>query len=142
MNKLNIMLVAVLMAAASITVSAHDVDSVVVAGPYAVQKPLVIDGVDVKQKKLAETYVLDAPLSLDAVRQGRPVALRDLNADTSLRGQLVMAAFTFSLDAYTKVEIKADGPKQKKVFVNGKEATGSQGYQRGHYTVVVKYTFF
>ena len=139
MNKLNTMLVTVFMAAASITVSAHDVDSVVVAGPYAVQKPLVIDSVDVKQKKLAETYVLDAPLSLDAVRQGRPMALCDLNADTSLRGQLVMAAFTFSLDAYTKIEIKADGPKHKKIIVNGKQATGPQGYQRGQYSVVVKY---
>ena len=139
MNKLNSILVAVFMAAASVAVSAHDVDSVVVAGPYAVQKPLIIDTVNAKQVKLAETFAFDTPLSLDAVRQGRPMALRDLNSDTSLRGQLIMAAFTFSLDRYAKINIKADGPKHKKVFVNGKEATGSKGYQRGQYTVVVKF---
>ena len=139
MNKLNSMLVAVLMAAASVSVSAHDVDSVVVAGPYTVQKPLIIDTVNAKQAKLAETFAFDTPLSLDAVRQGRPMALCDLNSDTSLRGQLVMAAFSFSLDRYAKLTVKADGPKHKKVFVNGKEVTGSKGYQRGQYTVVVKY---
>ncbi|MBP5359961.1 MAG: hypothetical protein J6129_00565, partial [Bacteroidaceae bacterium] len=139
MDKLSSILVAVIMAAASITMSAHEVDTVRVAGPFTVLKPYMIDTVDAKQKKLSDTYALDTYLSTDVARQGRLVAISDLNADSTLRGQLLMAAFTFSLDRYTKLDIKANGPKQKKIFVNGKETTASQGYQRGQYDVVIKY---
>lgn len=139
MDKLSSILVAVIMAAASITMSAHEVDTVRVAGPFTVLKPYMIDTVDAKQKKLSDTYALDTYLSTDVARQGRLVAISDLNADSTLRGQLLMVAFTFSLDRYTKLDIKANGPKQKKIFVNGKETTASQGYQRGQYDVVIKY---
>ena len=133
------LLAAALMAVANIAVYAHDVDTVMVAGPYAVQKPFAIDTVDAKQEKLAETFVLDTPVSLDAVKGGKRMTVAELNADTTLRGKLVLAQFSLLLDAYTKVEIKADGPKHSKVFVNGKETGDKEGYRRGLYDVVIKY---
>ncbi|MBO4593445.1 MAG: S9 family peptidase [Bacteroidaceae bacterium] len=139
MRKTNNLLVAVVMTAASIMMSAHEVDTVRVAGPFMVQRPYMVDTVDVKQKKLSDSYMLDTYVSLDAVKQGKPMALSQLNADSSLCGKLMMAAFSFKLGGYNKVEIKAEGPKYKKVFVNGKEANGKQGYQPGLYNVVVKY---
>ncbi len=133
------MLAAVLTAVASIGVSAQGVDTVRVAGPFAVQKPLMIDTVDVRQQKLADTYMLDVPIAPAVAKQGKTMAVSELNADSTLRGKLLMAAFTMQLDRYAKTEVKADGPKQKKVFINGKEASGKQGLQRGCYDVVVKY---
>lgn len=135
----NLLLVTALAAAANLIVSAHKVDTVRVAGPYSVLKPVMIDSVDAKQKKLADDYVLNTFVRLDAAKQGRAVAVSELNADTTLRGKVMLAAFSFQLSGYAKVEVKADGPKQKKVFVNGKEASGKQGYQAGLYEVVVKY---
>ena len=133
------MLAAVLTAVASIGVSAQGVDTVRVAGPFAVQQPLKVDSVDARQQKLADTYMLDVPIAPAVAKQGKTMAVSELNADSTLRGKLLMAAFTMQLDRYAKTEVKADGPKQKKVFINGKETSGKQGLQRGCYDVVVKY---
>lgn len=127
------------LAAALSAMGGIKVDSVKVAGPFAVHKPLMIDTVNAKQQKLADAFALDAFVNTDAVRNGKAATLDALNADIAQNGQLLMAGFDLVLDNFAKVEIKADGPKQKKVYVDGKEVSGKKDYQRGRYEVVVKY---
>ena len=46
-----------------------DVKSFRYAGPYAVQKPYMIDNVDVNSKEFSMKSMLDTPLSLDVLEQ-------------------------------------------------------------------------
>lgn len=74
MNKFYILLSAVLLTADFVYGSVISVKTVRYAGPFAVQRPLMIDSVDVKGHAFNAKSLLDTPLSLEQVRQGREVS--------------------------------------------------------------------
>ncbi len=116
-----------------------DVKKVRMAGPFRLHQPILVDSVDAAQKKFSPDAVFDSRVSLVGVRNGKEVDIDALNADTTLRGGIVLVGFSFDVATYTKVEVKAAGPRKAKVYVDGKEAFGKRAYQRGQYDVVVKY---
>lgn len=130
---------ALILLAVGIAGWAKDVKTVKMAGPYRVHQPVLIDSVDAAQKKFSPDGLFDSRISLLGVREGQQVDVEALNADTTLRGGIVLVGFSFDAAKYTKVEVKATGPRKVKVYVDGHEASGKRPYQRGQYDVVVKY---
>lgn len=123
---------------------ATDVKTVRQAGPFKVQSPIMIDSVDATQKKFSADVALQSPIVLTQVKKGKIVTLAEDTAKVccgkkTCAKQLMLASFVFKTDAYTKAEVKVTGPKQYKVYVNGKETSGKRDYQRGQYEVIVKY---
>lgn len=123
----------------SVTASAEDITVTKArqAGPYKVQAPLIIDSVNLNQKKYGVDQVLETPISNDVLK-GQP--LTDVSAlkGTKTLGSLNLIGFTIYSNNYANIEVKVDGPKFKKVFISEKEGTKSQ-LTPGQYDVVIKY---
>lgn len=117
----------------------RDVKTVRVAGPFRLHQPVVVDSVDAAQKKFSKDALFNTRTSFSTLKEGKIIAVDSLNADTTLRGAVLLAGFDFDVDAYARVEVKARGPKQIKVYINNEEAYGRKPFVRGHYDVVVKY---
>lgn len=129
--------------------NAIDIKMVRMAGPFRVMQPMIIDSLDASQKKYSADDVINTPLSLDMVKEGLvtnlegdnaraagPVAKAATNANES---QLMLAAFSFTTNGYTKASIDVKGPRLYKVFVNGKPFNNKEGLQPGQYDAVIKY---
>lgn len=117
----------------------NDVKTVTAAGPFCLQQPILLDSVNAAQRKFSKASLIDSKLPLSNIKNGTLLGVEALNADTTHRGALMLVGFSFDIDRYAGVQVKVHGPKEAKVFVNGKEAFGKKSYQRGHYNVVVKY---
>lgn len=121
---------------------AEDVKTVKLAGPFLMQSPLVIDSVDATQKNFDSFNFIDTPLLLSRATEGHIV---DLSADSvstmaeEPNKKMMLAAFSFSTSAYTKVAVKVKGPKNYKVFINEKPHSQKEPFQMGQYDVVVKF---
>lgn len=134
-----------LLALTAVNAGAVDVKTVRTAGPYMVQQPVIIDSVDAAQHRFSADVLLDTPLNLDAAKSG---AISNVEGDfgrvadkdaTKKDVQLMLASFSFKASSYSSVEVKVNGPRLYKVYVNGKEKSGKQGYAPGQYDAVIKY---
>ncbi len=131
---LNLILSAALLV--PMTASAEDihVTEARLAGPYTMLSPVVIDSVTLDNRKFSSQETLSWPISLDLVRTGRLSPLPTGQAE----GTLNLLGFTFSLASYAEVEVKVEGPHDKKVYISGEEQDKAQ-LTPGEYDVVVKY---
>ena len=94
------------------------------AGPYAVQKPFMIDSVDVNSRTFALKNLLDASLSLDALKQAQ---LTSADALPALSGDaLHVLGFHVQNTAYTKAQLKVEGLSSYQVYVDGKKINGTE----------------
>lgn len=112
------------------------IETLRLAGPYNVMKPVVVDSVSAEQKKFNDDYVISTSLSLDAVKSG---IMSGLDKANLTKGALYLAGFTFQTTTYQKVIVEVKGAKASKVFIKGKENSGNYGAQPGQYDVVVKF---
>ncbi len=112
------------------------------AGPYPVRQPLMIDSTDVAAKRFDETGLLNASLHLDLVeKEGQAVTDGIIPTGTDQRA-LHLVGFSVANTERTTVKLCVEGPKRKKIFVDGKEATASDGritLEPSAHKVVVKY---
>ncbi|MCQ2297591.1 MAG: prolyl oligopeptidase family serine peptidase [Bacteroidales bacterium] len=123
------------------------VEKVRSAGPFSLLRPAIIDSVDASQKKYSDDCLLETSLSFDALASGEVVDVSGLRlgaVDEVVRNvtgscNLYLAAFSFDVKGYAKVEVKVSGPALAKVYVDRAEVSGSKPYQPGRYQVVVKY---
>ena len=130
-------------------INAIDVKTVRTAGPFKVMEPFVIDSINAAQKKYVAGNILDTPVSLDLVKNGKTMdilpdsaTLAKLNAekkDSVDKSQLMLAGFSFNLSQYTNAWVKVSGPKQYRIYVNGMMHGGKTPLMAGKYNVVVKY---
>lgn len=120
----------------SATVKADEieVEEAKLAGPYTICEPVVLDSITLAGKKFSADQALNAPVSLDAVKTAR---LSPLPIGQE-QGTLNLLGFTVSTSAYTAVEVKVEGPSQKKVYIDGTEQDKTS-LPPGQYDIVVKY---
>lgn len=111
------------------------IDRVKHAGPFLVQQPLLLDSMTLDGKKYSQDDVINTPLSFEGLKSETMVAMP---VSEGSQGALNLCSFSFSVNTYTKVTVKAEGPRHKKVFIGGTEGE-QQTLTPGQYDVVVKY---
>ncbi|MCR4919311.1 MAG: S9 family peptidase, partial [Prevotella sp.] len=106
------------------------------AGPFAVSKPFATDSVDVQGKKYDEQSLLSAlPL------QAEPQDVFSGSVLPSLPDSRSVGVLTFYLDNsdFLKGTIKVKGPKNYKLYVDGKEAGDKLDLAPEHHTFAIRY---
>ena len=109
------------------------------AGPYPVATPWMADSVDIKAEKFSLEKLLDSPLSLSQLGNGKEVSL--LPGD---KNALHLASFTVSNTARTKATISVKGLAKYRLFVDGElqQVNGNKAeltLMPSTHTVVIKY---
>ncbi len=131
---------AALCASMDVCAESIEVNKFKYVGPYPVATPWMADSVDVKAGKFDLSKLLDSPLSLDKVNEGREVS----KLTTGNQDALHLASFTVANEARTKVTIAIDGLKQFRLFIDGEQVEVKDGKAEATlmpscHTVVVKY---
>ncbi len=105
-------------------------------GPYAVSMPHATDTVNVKGEKFDENTLLDAVSLTSPVSSIFDGILLPSQSDKKSVGVL---SFYLNNTEYLKAQIEVKGPKNYKVFVDGKEHVGELALAPEHHTIAIKY---
>lgn len=115
------------------------VNKVKYIGPFALQRPLMIDTLDNNNKPFGVKSLLDMPMNLTQVENGREISTQQLPL-SSAPYSLNLAGFRITANGYAKANIKIKGLSDYQLFVNGQKNDGNQlVFTPGTYDVVVKY---
>ena len=106
------------------------------AGPFKVTAPLKFDTVDVKGNKYDEKSQL-ASLALKA----EPTTVFSGTVLPKIEGERSVGVLTFYMtnSDYLKGKLKVKGPKNYKLYVDGKESTGDLNLIPEHHTFAIRY---
>lgn len=130
---------AALMASLGANAETIEVQKFKYAGPYPVATPWMADSVDIKAEKFSLEKLLDSPLSLSQLGNGKEVS--SLPGD---KNALHLASFTVSNTARTKATISVKGLAKYRLFVDGEQqqVSGDKAeltLMPSTHTVVIKY---
>ena len=106
------------------------------AGPFAVTTPFATDTVNVQGKKFDEKSVLSAlPV------QAEPTATFTGSVLPSLSNSKSVGVLTFYVNnsSYVKGKVEVKGPKNYRLFIDGKEAGGELKLAPEHHTFAIRY---
>ncbi len=109
------------------------------AGPVVMQRPVLLDSVDLNGKAFENTDLLNVPMSFEALKEA------DVRTDVQLPGSqqgpaLHLIGFTVENDRYGGVNFAIQGIHHYQLFVDGKRATaGGSLLEPSSHEVVVKY---
>lgn len=95
------------------------------AGPYEIQKPFMIDSVDVHSQPFSINKVLKTPLKAESLWESAPINGAILPS-SSAEYALHQIGFVLENKAYTTAELQIKGLKNYQLFVDGKPHTGSE----------------
>lgn len=99
-----------------------DVKKFQYAGPYAIQKPFLVEQTDVQGKEFAEKNLLKSTLSLDALRFSQTFSDGILPQSNGYALHLV--GFSVDNTHFAKGKLTVKGVKNYTVYIDGKEQTG------------------
>lgn len=116
------LLSAALLASLSASADSIEVQKFKYVGPYPVVKPWMADSVNVKGEQFVMDKLLDSPINLELLSNGREVSSLGTQ-----KNALQLASFTLQNDARTKVSIAVEGLEQYRLFVDGEQVAVSQG---------------
>ena len=114
-----------------------DVNTYRYAGPYNLQMPFMIDSTDVNAKRYGEEQLLNSELSLSEWEQGTLFTGELL--PKSMGYALHLIGFTVSNTQYATGKLTVKGPKNYKVYIDGKEPSGALALEPGTHDVIIKY---
>ena len=122
-----------------LSASAADTVQVVKAryvGPLTVKAPVIIDSMTLDKKKYSDSRIIETQLSFEALRKANEQTISAIKPKVST---LNLLEFTISNNSYSTVEVKVEGAKQSKTFVEGTEIHNPIPLTPGYHDVVVKY---
>lgn len=90
------------------------------AGPFSVKAPYQVDSVDVNSKKFDVSSLVDLPLPLDLVEEGK--VFNDSILPSVSGNALHLLSFKIDNPRYATGTVKVDGVKNFRLFVDGKKA--------------------
>ncbi len=127
---------------ASLTANAEDIEvrKFKYVGPYCVATPWMMDSLNVKAEKYNAAQLLDSPLSLDKIGEGKETSSLVTNGNDAL----YVASFTLTNDSRTKVTITVSGLKNYRLYVDGEavqttDDKASTTLLPSSHTVAIKY---
>lgn len=108
------------------------------AGPYPVQKPFMVDSVNVKSKAFAITDLLDTRMSTAGLKSARTVNGDNLPA---YEGAAALSWLSFSMEnsTYTVASLKIEGLANYRLYVDGAESGKELKLHPGTHQVDIKY---
>ncbi len=116
-----------------------DVTTFRYAGPYAVQAPFCVDSVNVHSKPFAAASLLDAPLSLDVLKQGT-VFTGAVVPGSEAGYALHLLELTLENTRYATGKLTIEGLKDYRLYVDGKKQQSSAlTLEPATHSVVIKY---
>ena len=109
------------------------------AGPYAIQKPVMLDETDVNNKPFEVTQLLNTAVSFQALQGAEEISGDNLPGATS--GQAIhLLGFTLSNTGYAKGTLKVEGLQNYKLFLDNQEKpAGPLTLEPGTHGLVIKY---
>ena len=106
------------------------------AGPFAVTAPVGMDSVDVNGKKFDEKSLMEnLSLSVEPTTVFRGQVLPSLKD----RKSVGVLSFYVNNQDYVKGSVSVKGPKNYKLFIDGKEAGGDLKLSPEHHTFAIRY---
>ena len=109
------------------------------AGPYMLERPVMMDSVNLQGKTFQDEEWLKSPMNLAMVKEGKAVSAGQLppcNDGPALH----LLAFNLQNTSFTDAEIKVSGLHNYRLLVDGKECAGGKTtLQPATHEVVVKY---
>lgn len=125
---MNIRLLPALLAAGSISLGASaekiDIKSFRYSGPFTVNRPVMVDSLDVNSKKFDPTSLIKTPLSIAQAENERDFSGEVLPA--SHGSALHLLNFRVDNDRFVTATIKVDGLKKHEVYLDGKKLDGDR----------------
>ena len=103
------------------------------AGPFSVKAPYQVDSVDVNSKKFDVSSLVDLPLSLDLVAEGK--VFNDSILPSASGNALHLLSFKIDNPRYVTGTVKVDGVKNFRLFVDGKKVLIPKNRQIGLWQV-------
>ena len=129
-------LIMALAAAVSVNAEKIYVKTFRYCGPYEVKVPVMLDSVNVNNKPFELKQLMNAATSRDT----EGTAFSGTFAPSSDKSDALHSLqFEMENKVYEKAEVKVEGLKEYKVFVDGKEAKGENGYEPARHKVEIKY---
>ncbi len=98
----------------------HVIEKFQLAGPVRVQRPVMIDSVDINGKAFDEQSLLSSPLTTDG---GKTFAAGE-KLQSSAPFSVASLSFDAQTTAYTKATLSVSGLKTSKIYVDGTETDG------------------
>lgn len=92
------------------------------AGPYPVQKPFMVDTVDVKGKAYEAGKILDYEIPFDVLEAAPSVS----SVPASSGGNLHLVGFSLQNEDFVKAQLEIKGAGESKVYVDGKKVEGRE----------------
>ena len=134
--KKNILLVLLAFALSASAQQKTEVTEFNLAGPFKVTAPLKFDTVDVKGNKYDEKSQL-ASLALKA----EPTTVFSGKVLPKIEGERSVGVLTFYMtnSDYLKGKLKVKGPKNYKLYIDGKESAGDLNLIPEHHTFAIRY---
>lgn len=108
------------------------------AGPYPVQKPFMVDSVNVKSKAFAITDLLDTRMSTAGLKSARTVSGDNLPV---YEGSDALSWISFSMEnsSYTVASLKIEGLANYRLYVDGAASGKEVKLHPGTHQVDIKY---
>lgn len=99
-----------------------DVKSFRYAGPYAVQKPFLVDTTNVKGTSYKPESILDAAMPLEAVAKAAFVQ----SVPAAEGANLHLLGFSLQNESFVKATLRVEGTKNYKLYLDGKKHEGKE----------------
>lgn len=142
--KRNILLLSALCSCYSLFAEEVPVKQFKYAGPYSVQKPFLIDSLDVNSRKYAEKELLKTAIPFQNVQESSQTIEAGTLPQQPIGYSLHLASFYLNSDRYTDGTLSVEGPESIEVYIDGQKKTLANGslkltLEPHRYEVVIKY---
>ena len=115
-----------------------DVNTFKYAGPFEIKAPFMTDSTDVQSRAFFESDLLDCPVDLNLVNEGRDIPAGTLPKSSA--NALHLIGFNISVQRFTSATISVDGIRHYQLYVDGKKMmTGYVTLQPSSHQVAIKY---
>ncbi|MGN1229338.1 MAG: S9 family peptidase [Prevotella sp.] len=109
------------------------------AGPYVMQRPVMVDSIDINRKAFDVESILDTPIDIKAaagatVFKGAMAPKAD-NADMALH----LLHFRLTANGYAKAKLNVGKMKRYRIFIDGEKSDGNLTLLPATHDVVIKY---
>ena len=109
------------------------------AGPFILQRPVMVDSIDVNRKAFDVQALLDNPIDLKAANNGSlfkgDIAPKADNADMAVH----LLKFRLTANGYVKAKLNVGKMKDYRIFIDGEKSDGNLTLLPATYEVVIKY---
>ena len=109
------------------------------AGPFVMQRPVMVDSIDVNKKGFDVESILDTPIDIKAAEGAK--VIKDCIAPSADNADMALHLLRFRLTAngYAKAKLKVGKMKRYRIYIDGEKSDGNLTLLPATHDVVIKY---